>query len=273
MAVVVEILPKDLYALGNLEKLADRLGISVRNIAVHESRLAAWDCMMSTPPLWTGKKNRPGAAMRIGKNAIARDVSMLFPDLTDKKRYVFWKRKDGGVGWRLVGSKKAHAVRADRVDDSGAKMAAHHERNRNPRNGYVYRGDKMFITTRGVQKAYIKKVWEKIGIHAAGWLPAYLRFARFDKIVSGQGVADNKVVPDWVMRHGPRNGSAVDAMSPHGHGYLMGQQVWRFGYASKLKSQMASIMRTRERDMNKWLAIRLSKHVKDANTGMIRYGG
>jgi hypothetical protein len=208
---------------------------------------------------------------KTGENAIKRDMERLFPSLTDKKNYIYWNRKDGGAGWRRPGSKIAHVVRADRVDSTGGKMASHHARNRNKDTGRVYYSDKMFLTARGVLKSYIKSLLPKVGELASGWLPAFRKFAAMDRIVEGRAIA-SKLPPSFVTRH-RGNGRAVDAMTTTGLGYIEGQQVWRYGRADKIERLVNAVTWTRTRDMQGQLEKRLAKHVYDANTGQVIYGG
>lgn len=268
--ISIEASPTNLRNLAILDSLAKRIGISLRDITVHEARLAAYDLILSTPPLWTGKKNDANTAQRIGMEAVSRDVRMTTKDLSDKGQYkAWWVGKDGRLFIKRHDNKVA-VKNPDRYDATGARVADNHASRRNSDTGYVYRTDPLYVQDGTERQRFIQSKWRKVGGLASGWLSASRHFSRLDRIVSGRG-ASSKLPPMFVVSAQGGNGSFTDAMTTRGGGFVSGTQGWRYGRPSKMQARIASVMRTRERDMGEILNKRLSKHVLDANSGLVVY--
>ncbi len=276
----LEVLPKDLSAVAGLDALAKKLGVTIKDISIHEARLAAWDLIHRTPPL--------SASMKIdeasGRKAIRGDVMKMARIISDADRAAAWdvRAPVAGKAWK---NSKGAVVAAQQKDwiGSASELGAAHQASRDKTSGRVSgRGSatvkignwtvaNRVVTTAQDFSAALDKAYRKIGSLAAGWLPAFRHFASRDVIVEGRS-ASSKMPPAFVARHSS-SGTFTDAMKTSGGGYLQGTQRWRYGYPSKLKGLVAAVMRTRERDMGGLLAKRLSKHVKDFDSGLVVFGG
>ena len=265
-----DISPESWSNIAALDRLAKRLRLDLRDVAVHQSALAAYDLMIRMPPFASGGS---GASMKIsqraGERAIANDLDKITDVPTNAKnpQVVFSTRNKQWIAKYAKGA--VRVIPQDRIDLTGARLAGHHAASRNQRTGRTAYMGRNLLTTATVLARYVRIVQARVGSLAAGWKPAYYYFSSRDRIVEGQSGAV-KLPPAFIMRHAG-TGGVVDAMLKDGGGFLEGRMQYRFGSLDRLQEILYWVMRRREKDMGASMERRLSKHVLDFNTGLVRY--
>jgi hypothetical protein len=244
----------------SLGELARKLGITMRDMVVEQSRLTAQGLLHRTPPI--GSNMRISAAA--GKGAISSDLYKVFDTVQRREQMgnIVVHLKDGRLLIRNPTSKrKGRIISADRV---GVKwpleqMRNHHSRQRGLRSGRVMGGsaaDVAFLKNKTDFNRYRKTVYARMGKLAAGWLPALRHFAAKSKVSKGMRV------PAFVLKAPGNSGSFQDhtgASSP----YSIITNVWRYGYPRKMQDIYRVVLRERALDATGWMYTRLRRLMRN----------
>lgn len=264
----VTISPHDLRALSNLGRFAREAGLTMRDVGVDQARLLAQDLINRTPPL--NKKMKIDEAA--GRNAIRTDAARVIKIMPDDAQYwdsaeaigtveIAYKTKSGRVYGTDRELYKPYA--------SAQQIADHVARYRSKTTGRVTRagsktknvGRWKFVDALHVNAAsfakYLDLAYTRLGQFAAGWKGAAIHFAQATRIPSRSGGQAEAKIPSFVARHAG-DGGFIDAMTTNGGGQITLYNNMRYGNKSRLESLHRSALRTRERDMTKWMQKRLA---------------
>lgn len=253
---MLEIFPDSFEALRDLDRLAKKMGGSIRDIADYQAGLMGLDAIKSSPPLSPNMRLSETA----GKRAITKDVFKIAAAVN--KRTKIWPAGPGL--WRTkIASGAVIDIPEKMIDFDGLRLPQFHDSKRNPMTGRTPRkfnpNNAIYVRVENI-KNYIKTVYPRIGKFAGTWVPATLHF------ISKSKIPINFSAPDFVVRNAG-GGAYTEAMTRDGNGYLSLISRFRYGYKSKLESLYKKLIKTRQNDLNKQIFKRLRDYTIQFNSG------
>ena len=245
----------------NLKKLADQVGLTVRDIAYEQKRLWLNDLIRRTPP----------KTLREGRHAVAGDITKMFQPINNPTMLDVWEEELKAGGFELTRTTKRGKVAISRKQitaSSRSAIAMIHERHRRKSGSRAGRvkftrdnqrvwGGKWLVPRKDL-KAHLLLKKKHIGKLKAGWLPAAQYYA---------GKAHGSVkAPGFVRRHGSKYGAYTDTMNKSGSGDMVSrnQVVWA-GKSRYLKRWVAFTGHVRQKDIVKHAYERLDQLAKRFN--------
>lgn len=224
-------------------------GLTIRHLAWEVMADACNDMLRLSPPR-SEAGGGWGEQKKIGEGAIVSDLEALFQPqevpgtvwFFNAKTQKYYRRSASKTDRRIL-----RAVPAGRVlEDS--EIPTVHRMNLNKKGRVPRRPIVSYVHSKAL-KRYVKEIKPHVGKLKSGWLSAADYFC-------GK-VGKQRKAPAWVVRHAEAC-SYRDTITDAGDGYLQADNLAPTAGAVR-KDALAFVMRTRQRDIDKWLPKRAEK--------------
>lgn len=224
-------------------------GLTIKHLAWEVMADACNDMLRLSPPRTEGGGGW-GKQKKIGEAAVASDLKALFEPQEVPGTVWFFNPATQKYYRRSASQKDRRillAVPAGRVLEDH-EIPTVHRMNLN-RKGRVPRRPIVSFVHAKALKRYVKDIKTHVGKLKSGWLAAADYFC-------GK-VGKQRKAPAWVVRHGEAC-SYKDTITDAGDGYLRADNLAPTAGAVR-KDTLDFVMRTRQRDIDKWLPKRAEK--------------
>lgn len=251
-AVTIDV--EQMTMVGNaLEKVHEKTGVSLHLLSLEVLMLTVQDLLKRTPP----------SSMKQGRNAISSDFGRIFTATPAPFIKAEWTGIYNGQLSHMYrnADDKVFAYPLDRYTTNEGELYSHHQSTRNSHTGRPYKNSGNVGTTQAAMRAYMAKVWKKVGSLKASWLPALDLLAPM--------VKKSPDVPAWIRAAGARDGSAsVNTMDRLGNGYVSATNAMHYA-VTRLASWVPSVMARRRRDLNYGMLKRADEIIQRFNGGTL----
>jgi len=228
-----------------LQREGKGVGLTVQHLAWEMAADACRDMIKYSPPM-DGGSGSFAAQRKVGEGAAEHDLDRAFAVYDEPDRLV-WEF-NGTHYTRRKGSRAVATIESAYWDDTAGAVQRTHLSLRNSA-GRVPRQSRQHWTKKRIFGGYVRTVKKHVGELKAGWLEGLRRFAaRTGKSAS---------VPAWIARHNTPSAIA-DNVTPEGDGAITVGNLSKDAKAIR-KSQLLFVMRKRQTDADKYLALRAEK--------------